>query len=702
MRKILICFLLGLLITGMFSVPVHSEDQTVRVGYTVFENYQEGYEGEYKRGFGYEYLQRIAYSTGWSYEYVYGSFSQLLEMLSNGEIDIMGDLSYTQERAQTISYSSLPQGKETYYIYTMPDRVDIDPMDQETLEGKTIGAVTGTYQYGLLTDYLDEKNLDVQIVDFASSSQMCEALQENKVDAMVLTDMASSGRFLPTVSLGSSDFYFGVNKSRPDLLEQLNEALYEIQVSDPYYNEITYSKYINSSSLTNSYLSVKEKEWLKEKDYTITLGYLKGNLPYCDIDADGELTGFYSILARRFESLFGIKVEAYAYDDMAAISEDFYQGKLDLYGPAYKDEWLAEQHDVLMSKAVNTTTFVMLYHVDNKDQTTDTIAYGKNRSAQYGAIEVLYPKAELLKCEDQQACLQAIVEGKADSMLVPAIALNHLRNYPEMDKMKIVELSELAEVGVCTLRQNSELLNIVNRVITASSDDLSGAALMDYTYEAPVFSLYRFAQENFLYVILFLILVIVVIIVQFTNYVNSQIKVNKMKRRMLDLSFKAFRDALTKTGNRAGYLEHKKELQELIDQNKAEDFALIIADINNLKKTNDHQGHDTGDILIRNTGRIICHVFDYSPVFRIGGDEFLVLLQGQDYENRHELFESFKAQSTPYYAPCDLQKGEACYACGMAEYRKGIDTTVDEVFERADEQMYLNKDAMKTGGKKKN
>ena len=136
MRKILICFLLGILMIGMFSLPVHSEDQTVRVGYTVFENYQEGYEGEYKRGFGYEYLQRIAYSTGWSYEYVYGSFSQLLEMLSNGEIDIMGDLSYTQERAQVISYSSLPQGKETYYIYTMPDRVDIDPMDQETLEGK--------------------------------------------------------------------------------------------------------------------------------------------------------------------------------------------------------------------------------------------------------------------------------------------------------------------------------------------------------------------------------------------------------------------------------------------------------------------------------------------------------------------------------------------------------------------------------------
>ena len=187
-------------------------------------------------------------------------------MLKNGEIDIMGDLSYSTERAQYISYSALPQGKENYYIYSLSDNPDIDPMNLDSLTGKSIGIVKGTYQYGLLQDYLDEEQLDVTIVDYASSTEMAQSLQDKKVDAMVMTDMASSGRYLPVVSIGSSDFFFGVNRQRPDLLEELNSAMREIQVSDPYYNEVTYSKYISASSLSNTYLSQKEREWLKEHD----------------------------------------------------------------------------------------------------------------------------------------------------------------------------------------------------------------------------------------------------------------------------------------------------------------------------------------------------------------------------------------------------------------------------------------------------
>ena len=115
-------------------------------------------------------------------------------MLKNGEIDIMGDLSYSTERAQYISYSALPQGKENYYIYSLSDNPDIDPMNLDSLTGKSIGIVKGTYQYGLLQDYLDEEQLDVTIVDYASSTEMAQSLQDKKVDAMVMTDMASSGR----------------------------------------------------------------------------------------------------------------------------------------------------------------------------------------------------------------------------------------------------------------------------------------------------------------------------------------------------------------------------------------------------------------------------------------------------------------------------------------------------------------------------
>ena len=697
MRRFWICLLLLLVMAGVFPARVYCESQPVKVGYTIFENYQEGGEGEYKRGFGYEYLQRIAYSTGWTYEYVYGSFSQLLEMLKNGEIDIMGDLSYSTERAQYISYSALPQGKENYYIYSLSDNPDIDPMNLDSLTGKSIGIVKGTYQYGLLQDYLDEEQLDVTIVDYASSTEMAQSLQDKKVDAMVMTDMASSGRYLPVVSIGSSDFFFGVNRQRPDLLEELNSTMREIQVSDPYYNEVTYSKYISASSLSNTYLSQKEREWLKEHDYTITMGYLDNNLPYCDADEQGEITGLYSILVNKFQTLFGVEVRTVFYSDMAEMTQDLNEGKLDLFGPVYKDAWLAEQYDILISNAVNTTTFVMLYNGENAEGVTDVIAYSRNSFIQISALQVLFPDAQRLRCESRYKCLKAVVDGRAGSMLISSSTLNHMKKYREMTELTMLELPNVVEVSVGTPRENSELLNITNRVITASSEDLTGVSLMDFTYEEPVFSFSEFLKENSLYVIIGLVVIIALLVILFGYYIHVHRKIIYMERKTLDLNFKAFRDALTRTGNRTGYLDKQKELQAMMDAGRISEYAIILVDINNLKKVNDEQGHDQGDILIKNASRIICSVFDHSPVYRIGGDEFVVILTEHDYANRHELLAQLAKANIGCDRSCFLEKGEASFSYGMAEYRKEKDAAVEEVFNRADQAMYRHKKEMKAG-----
>ena len=697
MRRFLICTLLFLMMAGLFPTKVYCKNEPVRVGYAIFENYQEGRDGEYKRGFGYEYLQRIAYSTGWTYEYVYGSFSELLEMLKNGEIDIMGDLSYSEDRAQYISYSSLPEGKENYYIYCMSSNTQIDPFNLNTLSDKSIGVVKGTYQYGLLEDYLSEENLDMTIVDYASTSEMAADLQAGVVDAMIMTDMASSGKYLPIVSVGSSDFYFGVNQKRPDLLEELNTAMREIQIADPYYNEVTYSKYISASSLTNTYLSQKEREWLKEHDYKVTLGYLDDNLPYCDVDENGELTGLCSILVDRYESLFGITVETVVYDDLDQFTADIAEGKLDLFGPLYKDAWLAEKSDILISDALNTTTFVMLYDGENAEGMTDVIAYSKNNSIQLGALQVLFPDAVMLQCESRQDCLKAILDGNAGSMLISSSTLNHLKKYKEMQSLTMLELPNVVEVGIGTRRGNSELLNITNRVISASSEDLNGASLMDYTYEKTVVSFSEYLKEHSLYVIVALIAIIACMSGLFLYYIYMHRKLITMEKKTLDLNIKAFRDALTRTGNRTGYLDKQKELQVLMDEGGADGFAIVIIDLNNLKKTNDEYGHDKGDILIKNASRILCHVFTHSPVYRIGGDEFVVVLTDEDYKNRIALLDQLVAQNKGCYEKLSLEKGEASFSIGMAEYRKEADVKVEEVFARADQAMYRNKKEMKAG-----
>ena len=151
----------------------------------------------------------------------------------------------------------------------------------------------------------------------------------------------------------------------------------------------------------------------------------------------------------------------------------------------------------------------------------------------------------------------------------------------------------------------------------------------------------------------------------------------------------ANKDALTKVKNKHAYTQAVKELDE---QAAAEgiEYAVIVMDINGLKHVNDTQGHHAGDIYIKDCCHIICSVFKHSPVFRIGGDEFTVLLTGEDFDNRETLLDHFKDIVME-----NKKKGLASLACGMATFDKGLDKDVESVFERADKAMYDNKKIFK-------
>lgn len=696
-----VCSLLtaALLAAGSLWAPAAAavddgSSKTVRVGYVNFENYQEGGEGEYKRGFGYEYLQRVAYSTGWQYEYVYGSFSELLQMLKDGQIDLMGDLSYTADRAKTIRFSALPQGRENYYIYTTADQEAIDPFELDSLNSRRIGVTANSYQQGLLMTWLETGGYDCTVIEYSGFSETAAALNNGEVDAMIMTDMASTGGYVPVVSIGYAEFYFGVNRTRPDILEELNRALREIQTTDPYYNEVTYAKYI-TSSLSNSYLSKQERKWLEEHDSTVHLGYLTGNLPYCDETGEGAVRGLLSVLTATFEEDFGIRAETKGYPSIDQMTAAAFAGEIDLFGPLYSDFWLAEQYGLINSNTITSTTFILLYQGEYTEETTQKIACAKNSAIQKGAVEVLYPDAEVVECESKEDCLEAITSGRATCTIVSAATMNLLKQYKAMHSLNMVELPKAANICLGTLRGNSELLNITNQVIFASTEDLNGAALMDNIYADTPFSLLDFLEAHALTVILFLIAIIALMLSFFLYYLRTTSKLTKMKTKNAELSQQAFRDGLTKVGNRAGYLAAERELQLQIDAGELAELALVMADVNGLKTVNDALGHESGDLLLQNASSCICGIYEHCPVFRIGGDEFVVILTGPDYAQRNELLAVLRDRSLPRTGGPQLENGGVSVAFGMAEYRKGTDRTVAEVFARADKAMYACKKQMK-------
>ena len=685
---------LALLVCCLLALPARAETQTVRVGYVLFENYQEGGEGEYKRGFGYEYLQRLAYATGWEYEYVYGSFSELLAMLQSGDIDLMGDLSYTAERAKTIRFSALPQGQERYYIYTTDGQEGVDPDDAESLNGRRIGVTSNSYQYRLLLDWLAENEYRCTLVEYPGTAALVAGLHVGEVDAVVMTDMASSTGLVPVANIGYSDFYYCVSRSRPDLLAELNRAMREIQTIDPYFNVVTYAKY-NTSALSNSHLSKAERQWLAQHDNTVRLGYLENDLPYCATAADGTLQGEITALVDAFETDFDIRVQAVpfaVYDDMAQAAAN---GEIDLFGPLYLDYWLAEQYDIFDTKSILTTTCVLLYQGEYADSLTNRIAYFPGNAVQRGAAEVLYPNAEFVACDSKEDMLEAVLDGRADCTILTSAMLNLMRQYKAMRSLNILELPGSAEVCLGTVRGNSALLNIANRVIFAASEDLNGVALMENTYaEAPV-TLEEILQQHAVGVTAVLVGIIVLMLVCFLWYMNMQARLAAARSKNEALTRQAYRDSLTKTGNRAGYLSLEKELQLRMVLGQWPEFSLVVADVNGLKEINDTLGHEEGDMLIRNTSALLRGVFVNSQVFRIGGDEFVVVLTGEDHRERAMLLERLRAQSLPFVDRETVEAGRTSVACGMAAYDRETDRTVAAVFDRADREMYRCKTRMK-------
>lgn len=179
------------------------------------------------------------------------------------------------------------------------------------------------------------------------------------------------------------------------------------------------------------------------------------------------------------------------------------------------------------------------------------------------------------------------------------------------------------------------------------------------------------------------------------NLVNTTRELTETRQYAKDLHDLANRDSLTGIRNKTAYDNEIErlggELSSGLDR-----FGIAMIDLNFLKKTNDRYGHDKGNISIKKLCDLVCDIYVHSPVYRIGGDEFAVILKNVDYENASELEKTFNAEIDRIYNDTTLEPWERISAAiGVALFDRSKDHTVDDVFRRADEAMYRRKQEMK-------
>lgn len=323
-KKGLICtVLLFCLMTDMASAVAAEPDMTsktvgdskiVRVGY--YED-NEGFQfgsgdNVRKSGYAYEYYQEIARYTGWTYEYEYGSWSEIYEKLIDGEVDIMAGVSKLDSRMSDMLFPDSAMGRETYYIYVPRDKAASDGAVID-LDGVRMGVKANSYMQLMLEEFADRNNIEFDMIPYNGLEERIEDLEAGRLDCIVTVENDRLEGQLPVFNIGSSEFYFAVNKNRPDLLDELNEAQEEILSNSPYYASQLQNKYFNESEGTQN-LTDKELEWLKAHPL-LRVGYLTDYMPYCDRGENDELTGMLKVVLAEFSDYAGMQFICTSYDN---------------------------------------------------------------------------------------------------------------------------------------------------------------------------------------------------------------------------------------------------------------------------------------------------------------------------------------------------------------------------------------------------
>ena len=460
---------------GKTTQALEEENKTVRVGYFPYANFQEGGYGEHKQGAGYEYLQKISYITGWKYEYVYGSFKECLDMLADGEIDILGSVSYTPERAESIDFSTYAEGTERYWIYTREDHTDLTDGDPKQMNGCRIGAADGSYQKELLEKWLDSNQIQAEVVICKGYDEMIEKLDADELDALVIPALSVNSDFIAIANIGASDCYFGVSKSRPDLLKELNSALEEIDNTETDYSIKLYARYEGKATI-NYALNKEEKQWLNAHENTIRVGYLKDNLPFCG-EENGKLTGILGTVLDTVQEKYKITIKAVPCSTGVEMNEALQSGKIDIAGPIIQDFYTQEQFQVVLTDAIFDITPVVIYKGNEYTNSLSTIAATETSLYSKLMVSRLFPDAEIKQYGTQEECLEAVANGKVGATVIPSSKINLLNESSLTQNLSFAEMAKRQELGMFTTRENRRAATIINKAIAQSSNILNGVVL---------------------------------------------------------------------------------------------------------------------------------------------------------------------------------------------------------------------------------
>ena len=501
-----ICAMLCLLLLLPAALPVKAAAETapakvVRVG-SFEDTFNYVNEKGIRKGYGYELLQTLSGYTGWQLEYVTCDWSDCFEKLKNGEINIMGGISYTPDRAEEMLFSDEPMGEEKDYLYADLSREDITASDFKTLNGKKIGVLMGTEPEVMLTEWEEKYDLKTQHVNISNNEDVKQKLANHEIDCFVSMEESFWTELgISTITrVGSSDIYYAINKDRADIKEELDNAMRVLEDANPFYTADLYKRYFSMDY--TPILTGEEKAWLKEHG-AIRMGFLTSDsgVSTCD-PSTGEITGIITDYIQFAKDCLGnqeLEFQMVGYDSKEAELGALKSGEIDMVFHFDQSPNLAEEYRVACT---NTTWTSNLMAVTNKqhfnENQTNRVAVPQNKLSLTRYLAVYYPQWEIVDCATPEDAAKLVKDGQADCFVT---GVSSQENYSKEYDFYSVPLPNPAKSCFAVNSGNGILLSILNKTIKAMPANMLTGALAMYKSAARKVTLGEFIRDNFVKVL---------------------------------------------------------------------------------------------------------------------------------------------------------------------------------------------------------
>lgn len=414
-----------------------------------------------------------------------------------GEIDLMAGVSYAEGRAQTMLFSDLPMGEEKYYLYANLAAADISVSDLTTLNGKRIGMLSESIATTQFCEWETRHGLHTEHVTITSDEDAAVKIASREIDGFISVESPQWQAYglSAITSFGSSDVYFVISKSRPDLKEALDNAMRRIAHDKPFYQDDLYQRYLSAQSV--ELLSTEEQDWLRQHG-AIRIGFLNHDTGISTFDVQtGDVTGVltdYVVYATNCLGDNDLHFDLHGFDTQLEQLQALQNGEIDLIFHTSQNPRAAEENGLALSNTVLSFSQAALTTKNYFNELEpNTAAIPKNDFSLKQYLSYNYPKWTILEYPSANDAIKAMRTGSADCYVTRA---GQLPRYMKDKTLYRVFLTQPSKTSFAVRQGDTALLSILNKTLKTMPSSLLTGALAMYDSAPEKVTAADFVKDN--------------------------------------------------------------------------------------------------------------------------------------------------------------------------------------------------------------